>query len=171
MESPQNIEYIGLKVSVARLSADRRGLQLMAGLTANQGRKVSPWSQLFRCAAFKVSSTVQELVGTTWLPISKKKKAKEKQRYFSSVLLHPGWLHWLHGRIDRFFFSMMLPCGWRSESSESEMQMYRNAKFPCAGREMSESLRRIDNAGGVLFRWNWSVGTGSESELVLNSHS
>ena len=32
-------QYIGLKVSVARLTAD-------------QGRKVSPWSQLFRCVAF-----------------------------------------------------------------------------------------------------------------------
>ena len=48
------------------------------------------------------------------------------------------------------------------------MQMYRNAKFPCAGREMRESLRRIDNARGVQFQWNLSVGTGSES--VLDSH-
>lgn len=28
---------------------------------------------------------------------------------------------------------------------------------------MRESLRRIDNIGGVQFRWQWSGGTGSES--------
>ena len=45
------------------------------GLTADQWRKVSPWSQLFRCAAFKVSSTAPELVGTTWLSFFNRKKA------------------------------------------------------------------------------------------------
>ena len=41
LDSPQRIEYAGLEVSVARLTADR-------------WRKVSPRSQLFRCAAFKI---------------------------------------------------------------------------------------------------------------------
>ena len=34
MDTPHSIEYKGLKVSVARLTADRWGQQLMAGLTA-----------------------------------------------------------------------------------------------------------------------------------------
>ena len=29
MDSPQSIEYVGLKVNVARLTADRRDLQLI----------------------------------------------------------------------------------------------------------------------------------------------
>ena len=36
-------------------------------LTADQWRKVSPWSQFFRCAGFKGSSTASELVKTAWL--------------------------------------------------------------------------------------------------------
>ena len=72
MDSPRIIEYIGLKVSIARLTADRRGYQLI--VEANQRRKVSPWSQLFRCAAFNISSTAPEHVGTTWLAFSNRKK-------------------------------------------------------------------------------------------------
>ena len=34
--------------------------------------------------------------------------------------------------------------------------------FAETGKRGAESLRRIDNVGGVRFRWNWLVGTGSE---------
>ena len=32
---------------------------------------------------------------------------------------------------------------------------------PRAGREIRDSLRRIDNVGGLQFWWNWSFGTRS----------
>ena len=97
-------------------------------------------------------------------------------------------LHWLHTAelssclvkcsqaLDRFPLSMMLPHGWRSESWQrvwrkyTATQNFRKTGKPRAGREMRESLRRIDDVRGVQFQWNWSAGTGSESELVLDSH-
>ena len=53
------------------------------------------------------------------------------------------------------------------------MQMYPDAKFPCAGREMRELLRRIDKAGAynsdgigqlepVLSRNRFSIPTPSD---------
>ena len=93
-------------------------------------------------------------------------------------------LHWLHmaefssclvkcsqACSHRFLLSMMLPRGWRSELSQIVKQMYRNKKI--SGKpenlvqEMRESLRRINNVGGVQFRWNWSGGPGSEPWLLL----
>ena len=79
--------------------------------------------------------------------------------------------------LDRFLLSIMLPRSWRSEFSQrmwhkcTVTQNFRkkNGKT-CAGREMRELLRRINSVGGIQFQWNWSVGTGSESEPVLSQN-
>ena len=55
---------------------------------------VSPWSQLFRCAAFKVGNTAMELVGTIWLSFFKRKKqfchGLRSGDIHASVLSYPG---------------------------------------------------------------------------------
>ena len=94
-------------------------------------------------------------------------------------------LHWLHKAefssclvkcsqaLDRFLISVMLPRSWKSESLQRawcKCTATQNFRKTGAGREMRESLRRIDKVGHVQFWWNWSAGTGSESELVLNIH-
>ena len=95
--------------------------------------------------------------------------------------LHDIALHWLHmaefsSCLVKCLLSTMLPRGWKSELSQREWrkctatQNFRKTGKPCAGREMRELLRRINNVGGVQFQCNWSVGTGSESEPVLDSH-
>ena len=79
MDSLQSTEYLGLKVSAARLTVDQQSKSM---------------EQLFRCAAFKVSSTAPELVGTIWLSFFNRKKQfcykLRRGDIYASVLSHPG---------------------------------------------------------------------------------
>ena len=90
-------------------------------------------------------------------------------------------LHWLHTAefssclvkcsqtSDRFLLSMMLPRSWAWRKC-TMTQNLRKTRKPCAGREMRELLRRIDNAGGVQLWWNWSVGIENQFQLRTWQH-
>ena len=78
-------------------------LRLEAPCTQRIREKVSPWSQLFRCAGFKGSSTISELVKTTWLSSFNRKKTfchrLRSGDNHTRVLLHLG----CHGNFDIYY--------------------------------------------------------------------
>ena len=86
--------------------------------------------------------------------------------------VHACWLHtaaflwrlvkWRQ-TLDRFLLSMMLLPRCLKVASSHRIESDAKYLEPENLVQVNEgSLRRIDNVGGVQFRWNWLVGTSSQ---------